>query len=35
MSVKYIVYRQFMAASALPKNTISIEEWKAATTFVK
>ena len=33
--LKYIVYLQFMAASALQKNTVSIEEWMAATTFVK
>ena len=26
---------QFMAASALLKNTISTEEWMTATTFVK
>ena len=35
ISVKYIVYTQFMTASALLKNTVSIEEWIAATTFVK
>ena len=33
-SVKYIVYTQFMAASALLKNTVSIEEWMAAATFM-
>ena len=30
ISVKYIVYKQFMAASAVLKNTVSIEEWVAA-----
>ena len=29
------LYLQFMVASALQKNTVSIEEWLAATTFVK
>ena len=33
--VKYIVYSQFIAASALFKKTLSIEEWMAAATFVK
>ena len=32
---KYIVYIWFTAASALLKNTVSIEEWTAATTFLK
>ena len=35
MSVKYLVYTQFMAANALLKSTVSIEEWMTATTFVK
>ena len=34
ISVKYIVYAQFMAASALLKYTLFIEECMAATTFV-
>ena len=33
--VKYIVYTQFMAASGLLRNTVSIEEWIAAATLVK
>ena len=33
--VKYNVYTQSMTAAALIKTTISIEEWLAATTFVK
>ena len=33
--VKYIVYTQVMAVSALFKKTLSIEEWIAAATFVK
>ena len=33
--VKYIVYAQFMAASALIKNTVSVEEWIAPANFVK
>ena len=35
MSVKYIVYRQFMATSTILKNTVSIEEWMAATKETK
>ena len=35
MSVKYISYMQFMVARALLRNSVSIEEWLAATTFVK
>ena len=35
ISAKYIVYTQFMAASALPRNTVSIEKLMTATTFVK
>ena len=34
ISVKYTVYTQFMAASALLKNTVSIEEWMTAATFM-
>ena len=34
ISVKYFVYTQFMAASALLKNTMSIEEWMTAATFM-
>ena len=34
ISVKYIVYTPFMAAS-IQKNTVSVEEWIAVTTFVK
>ena len=33
--VKYIVYTQYMTASAPLKNTVSIEEWTTAATFVK
>ena len=33
--VKYIVYTQFLAANALLKKTLSIEELMAAATFVK
>ena len=33
--VKYTVHTQFMAGSALLKNTISIEEWMTAAIFVK
>ena len=33
--VKYIVYTQVMAVSALFKKILSIEEWMAAATFVK
>ena len=33
--VKYIVYTQFLAASALLKKTLSIEEFMDAATFVK
>ena len=32
---KYIVCTQFMAASVLLKNTVSIVEWIDAATFVK
>ena len=32
---KYIAFTQFMAASPLLKNTVSMEEWVAATTFVQ
>ena len=35
MSVKYILFMQFMVASDLLRNSLSIEEWMAATTFVK
>ena len=35
ISVKCIVYTQYVTASALLKNTVSIEEWLAATTFMK
>ena len=35
MSVKYISYMQFMVARALLRNSVSIEEWLAASTFVK
>ena len=37
ISIKYIVYMQFMVANVLLRNTvpISIEEWLAATTLVK
>ena len=35
ISVKYILYLQFMVGSALLKSTTSIEEWVAATSFVK
>ena len=34
-NVKYILYMQFMVARALLRNSVSIEEWLAATTFVK
>ena len=34
ISVKYIACTQFIAASALLKNTVSIEEWMAAVTFM-
>ena len=34
ISVKYIVYTQFMAASAPVKNIVFIDEWMVATTFV-
>ena len=34
ISVKYIAYTQFMAASALLKNTLCIEEWMTAATFL-
>ena len=30
-----IIYTQFMVASALLKNTVAIEKWMAAITFVK
>ena len=33
--VKYIVYTQFMVASALLKDTVSIEECMAVAIFVK
>ena len=33
--LKYFVYTQFTAASSLLKNTVSIEDWMAATIFVK
>ena len=32
---KYIAFTQFMATSPLLKNTVSMEEWMAATTFVQ
>ena len=35
ISVKYIVYTQFIAASVLLNNKVSIEEWMMATTSVK
>ena len=35
ISVKYMVYLQFVVASALLKNTVFIKEWLARTTFVK
>ena len=35
ISVKYNVYKQFVTASDLLKNTLSVEEWMVATTFVK
>ena len=37
ISIKYIACMQFIVTSALLRNTvsISIEEWLAATTFVK
>ena len=31
----YIVYKQFMAVTALPKNNVSIEKWMAATKETK
>ena len=34
ISVKYIVYTQFMPASAPLKNTLCIEEWMTAATFL-
>ena len=34
ISVKYFVYTQFMAASALLRNTMSTEEWMTAATFM-
>ena len=34
ISVKYFVYMQFMAASALLRNTMSTEEWMTAATFM-
>ena len=33
--LKYIAYMQFMAASALRKNTVSTEKQTATATFVK
>ena len=33
ISVKYNVYKQFVTASDLLKNTLSVEEWMVATTF--
>ena len=35
MSVKYILYMQFTVLCALLRNSMFIEEWLAATTFVK
>ena len=35
MSVKCILYIQLMVAGALLINCVSIEEWLAATTFLK
>ena len=35
MPVKYILYMQFMVASALLRNSVFIEEWLAATTVMK
>ena len=35
ISVKYILYMQFTVASALLRNSVSIEVWLAATAFVK
>ena len=34
-SVKFILYMKFMVASALQSNSVSVEDWLAATTFVK
>ena len=34
-SCRIMVYTQFMAASALFKKLLSIEEWMAAATFVR
>ena len=34
-SVKFILYMQFMVASALLRNSVSVEECLAATSFVK
>ena len=34
-SMKFILYMQFMVATALLRNSVSVEEWLAATTFVK
>ena len=35
ISVKYMLYIQLMVASTLLRKSVSIEEWFAATTFVK
>ena len=35
ISVKYILYIEFIVARALLRNSVSIEEWLAATTCVK
>ena len=35
VSVKYILYMQFIVASALLRNSVFIEEWLTATTLVK
>ena len=34
-SAKFILYMQFIVAIALFKDSISVEEWLAATTLVK
>ena len=35
ISFIYTLYIEFMVAGALPRNSVSVEEWLAATTFVK
>ena len=34
-SVEFILYMQFMVASALLRTSVSVEKWLAGTTFVK